>query len=167
MATTAAAGRKQLPANVKLLHGRHEGVDSGGRKVKAPPAFKRLPPEAPDWLGDIARAEWERVVPELSRLDLVKPIDAAALGAYCEMVQLFVQATAEVHEKGLTVENHSTRKDGSESVWYTANPAVGVQRNAQAAIRSWCAEFGLTPAAEMKLAQEGGDGGQEDDDPFG
>lgn len=163
----AAAGRKSKPAVLKLVEGRGPGRDSGGRKVKEPPTFRRLPPDPPAWLGSTAREVWDRTVPELARLELVKPIDGPALAAYCEMVELFVTATEEVHRNGLTVENRSTRKDGSESVWFTANPAVGVQRNAQAAIRAWCAEFGLTPAAEMKLATGGGDDAGEDDDPFG
>jgi len=89
-----------------------------------------------------------------------------ALASYCEMVDLFITATAQVHESGLVVENRSLRKDGTESVWFTANPAVTVQRNAQAAIRSWCSEFGLTPAAEMKLATETSDGGNDEGSSF-
>lgn len=165
--TTAATGRKSRPAHIKLVEGRSPGRDSGGREVKQPPAFKRIPPEPPEWLGETARQVWDRTVPELSRLDLLKPVDGPALAAYCEMVELFVTATKEVHSNGLTVENRSTRKDGTESVWFTANPAVGVQRNAQSAIRAWCAEFGLTPAAEMKLATGGDNDGAEDEDPFG
>jgi P27 family predicted phage terminase small subunit len=158
----AATGRKPRPAKLKLIEGRSPGRDSGGREVRKPPSFVRLPPEPPAWLGDVARSEWERVVPELQRLQLCKPVDAAALGAYCEMVELFVRATDEVHRSGLTVENRSVKKNGDTSVWYTANPAVGVQRNAQQAIRAWCSEFGLTPAAELKVsgsaAKEADDG---------
>jgi len=153
----ANAGRPSKPASLKLIEGRGKGRDSGGRPVKKPPAFRRIAPSPPDWLGETAAAEWARVVPELARLDLLKEIDASALGAYCEMVDLFVRATAEVHESGLVVENRAVRKDGSESTWYTANPAVAVQTKAQAAIRAWCAEFGLTPSAEMRLGKDGGD----------
>lgn len=148
----ANAGRKPRPPALKLLEGRGNGRDSGGRKIAEPPGFVRLPPEAPDHLGEHARAEWERVVPELQRLRLVKPVDRAALTAYCEMWDTFVRATDDVHERGLVVENRSVKKDGTESTWFTANPAVAVQRNAQAAIRAWCSEFGLTPAAEGKLS---------------
>ena len=157
---------KAQPAALKLVKGRHPGVDSGGRPLKHPPAFKRIPPSPPSWLGVAARAEWDRVVPELERLNLLKELDAVALASYCEMVDLFITATAQVHESGLVVENRSLRKDGTESVWFTANPAVTVQRNAQAAIRSWCSEFGLTPAAEMKLATETSDGGNDEGSSF-
>lgn len=162
---TAATGRKARPAALKLIEGRGAGRDSGGREVKEPPGFVRLPPEPPGWLGVHARDEWDRVVPELQRLRLTKPLDAAGLSAYCETWDLFVRATAEVHENGLVVENHSVRKDGTESTWFTANPAVGVQQKAQASLRAWMAEYGLTPAAESKISSEPPDG--EERNPFG
>lgn len=163
---TANAGRTPRPAALKLVDGRSPGRDSGGRKVAEPVGFLRLPPEPPEWLGVHAREEWDRIVPELQRLRLIKPIDASALAAYCEQVEIFVRATKDVHDQGLTVENKSVKKDGAESVWFTANPAVGVQRNAQAAMRAWCSEFGLTPAAEAKVGgREASDA--EEDDPFG
>lgn len=160
----AAAGRKARPPALKLLEGRGKGTDSGGRKVKPAPAFIRLPPDAPATLGPIARAEWDRVVPELARLELLTPIMCAQLTAYCEMVETFVRATEEVHEKGLTVENRSVKKDGTESVWFTANPAVTVQRNAQAAVRAWSAEFALTPASAGKVSAPEGPKGEQN--PF-
>lgn len=166
MASPANAGPTPKPPSLKLLGGRSPGRDSGGRKVDPPPAFVRLPPEAPDLLGEHARAEWDRVVPELQRLGLIKSIDRAALASYCEMWDLFVRATEDVHESGLTVENHSVRKDGSESVWFTKNPSIAVQRDAQAALRAWCAEFGLTPAAEGRLSVGGAPDG-DDRNPFG
>lgn len=157
----AAAGRKATPAALKLIEGRGNGRDSGGRPIKTPPAFIRLPPEPPAELGEIARAEWDRIVPELARLQLLTPIMCAGLSAHCEMVETFWRATAEVHANGMTVENRSVRKDGTESTWFTANPAIGVQRTAQAAIRAWSAEFALTPASEGKVtAPEAGDGAQ-------
>lgn len=152
MAAAANAGRKARPTNLKLLEGRGRGRDSGGREVKDAPSFVRLPPERPEELGPIARAEWDRVVPELSRLKLLTPNNRASLAAYCEMWETFVRATKHVHENGLVVENRSVKKDGTESTWFTANPAVTVQRNAQAALRAWAPEFGLTPASEGKVS---------------
>lgn len=162
---TASAGRTPAPAALRLVGGNGKGRDSGNRLVKEPPGFLRLPPEPPAMLGAVARAEWDRVVPELQRLQLTKPVDAAGLASYCEMVELFARATAEVHENGLVVENKSIRKDGTESTWFTANPAVALQLKAQQAIRAWCSEFGFTPAAESKVSSEPHDVG--DTNPFG
>lgn len=149
-------GRTAQPAALKLIKGRAPGKDSAGRPVNSGPAFKRLPPEAPDWLSDEARAEWDRVLPGLSRLDLLKPEDAAALAAYCETWATFRQASELVQREGLTFE----AKQGT-----LPHPAVGIARAAGRELRAWAAHFGLTPSTEQALARGADDDGEEDN-PF-
>lgn len=143
------------PAKLKLLTGRSPGRDSGGREVKPGPSFVRVPPEAPEWLTEEARAEWDRVLPGLSRLDLLKPEDRAALAAYCESWATFRRATEVVQAEGLTIE----AKQGT-----LTHPAVGIARAAGREVRAWAAHFGLTPSSEQALARGADDG--EDDNPF-
>ncbi len=156
---------EQRPAGLRLLGGRSEGRDSGGREVKPPPAFRRIPPRPPTWLSREAKAEWKRVLPGLSRLDLVKEEDRAALAAYCETWATWVEAIREVRKKGLTVENTAVRKDGTVSTWVTKNPAVAVAEKASSQLRAWCHDFGLTPAGESHVSAAGG-GNVDDDNPF-
>ena len=149
------ASPKPEPPNLKLVKGRSEGRDSGGRKVAPTPAFKRLPPEAPAWLPDEARAEWERVVPELARLDLVRPVDRAALTAYCLAWDRLVTAQQLISDEGVL---------GTNSQGRVRHPAVAVVEAASKDLRSWASEFGLTPSAENKLSVQGA--GDDDEDPF-
>lgn len=145
------------PAALKVIEGRGNGRDSGGRKIKSPPAFRRLPPTAPEILSGEALAEWERVVPELQRLNLTKPIDASALAAYCLCWQRLVQAQRLVDEEGLLSTNSQGR---------VRHPAVAVVEAASKELRGWAAEFGLTPSSESKVSRQeasGGEGGS----PFG
>lgn len=148
------------PAALRLLTGRAPGRDSGGRKVVPPPDFRRIPPNPPTWLSREAKAEWRRVVPGLARLDLLKEEDRAALTNYCETWATYVDAIRQVREQGIVVENRSVRKDGTESVWLTKNPAVAVAEAASKLLRSWCHEFGLTPSAEARVTR-----GVGEDDP--
>lgn len=134
--------RVDQPAALKLLHGRGNGTDSGGRKVPAAPGFKRTAPGKPDWLTDEASAEWDRVLPELMRLGITKEIDSPGLAAYCEAVSTFRSATVLLEAQGLTV------KWGKGSI---AHPAIAIQRHASADMRAWASRFGLTPADEQKL----------------
>lgn len=147
------------PAALKLVNGRGPGRDSGGRQVPKTPGFKRLPPEAPEWLPDEARAEWARVVPELARLDLVKPIDRASLTAYCLTWDRLVTAQKEIASDGGSVL-------GKNSQGRVRHPAVAVAEAASKELRAWAQEFGLTPSAEQRVGSKGGGDGQEDD-PFG
>ena len=149
-------GRTAQPAALKLIKGRSPGKDSAGRPVNSGPAFKRVPPEPPEWLTGEAADEWFRVVPGLSRLDLLKPEDRAALAAYCEAWATFVAATRTVQEEGLIIEARQGK---------LAHPCVGIARSAGREMRSWAAHFGLTPSTEQALARGADDGG-EDDNPF-
>jgi P27 family predicted phage terminase small subunit len=118
-------------------------------------------------LSGEARAEWDRVVPGLEALDLLKESDRALLTAYCETWSTYVEALALVRENGYTVVNHSTRKDGSTSEWVTKNPAVGVMETALGSLRQYASEFGLSPAGERKISKAPDDGpGVEESDPY-
>ena len=150
------ASPKPRPAALKLIEGRGNGRDSGGRAVKQAPGFRRLPPVAPDLLWGDAKEEWERVVPELQRLELTKPIDAASLTAYCLAWQRLCQAQRMVDDKGLMAET---------SQGLGIAPWVRVVESASKELRAWAGEFGLTPSAEQRVGRaEGGDDGEEN--PF-
>jgi P27 family predicted phage terminase small subunit len=147
---------QEQPAVLKLLTGRGNGTDSGGRPVKTPPNFRRVAPKPPTWMSREAKAEWQRVVPGLERLDLLKEEDRATLTAYCETWATFVEATRRVRQEGLTIEAKQGR---------LPNPAVGIARNAGRELRAFGNLFGLSPAAEMALGKVTGDG--DEDNPFG
>lgn len=146
----------KAPANLRLHKGRGHGTDSGGRKVPQAPKFRRLPPTKPDWLSDEAAAEWDRVLPELNRLQLVKQEDAAALASYCEAWATFVDATLIWHREGMTIE----AKQG-----LLAHPAVAIARNAGRELRAWAAHFGLTPSSEQALGHREASN-DDQDNPF-
>jgi len=149
-------GPSAAPAQLRLLNGKAPGKDVAGRTVPIPPPFRRRTPAPPTWLSREAKAEWRRVVPELTRLDLLKDGDRAALAAYCETWATFVDATRAVRKGGLTVRNESTRKDGTTSTWWTTNPAVGIAAKAGQELRALAREFGLTPSSETALSREEG-----------
>lgn len=149
----AAKGRRgtkvATPATLKLVEGRGNGRDSGGRPVAPVPGFVRLPPEPPGFLEGEALDEWNRVVPELQRLQLTKPIDAASLAAYCLSWQRFAEAQQMINKDGLIHTNSQGR---------VRHPAVAIVEAASKELRAWAHEFGLTPSAEANVA------GREDDD---
>lgn len=149
------AGRKPEPANLKLLKGRHAGADSGGRKVKQPPGFKRLPPKKPVEMSPAAGDLWDEIVEELQRLQLTKPLDGPALEMACETYSRWYTARQMRLELGLFHENSQGR---------VTAPWVGVEERAAKEFRAFCSEFGLTPSAEARLNPA--DGGDADESPF-
>lgn len=160
--------RTAQPAALQLLKGRGNGTDSGGRKVQAPPSFRRIAPKPPTWLSREAAAEWRRVVPGLQRLDLLKEEDRATLAAYCETWATYVAATRDVTRNGLTIEKVTTATKGEETrvtVTTMTNPSVIVARNAGKELRAWATHYGLTPSAESALGKAADDGAEEEN-PF-
>lgn len=154
--------RTTRPAKLRVLEGRGPGRDSGGRKVDEPPPFRRLPPEPPVWLEGEALAEWHRVVPELARLELLKPVDAAALTSYCLAWQRLVDAHANVQRTGHLI---SEERQGYSIV--KRNPDLATLEAASKELRAWAAEFGLTPSAESKLTGAKGEASGEEASGFG
>jgi P27 family predicted phage terminase small subunit len=151
----ANAGRKATPPGLKLVEGRSAGKDSGGRPVKPTPAFRRLPPERPE-LSDVAGELWEEFVAELQRLQLLAPIHGPALQLACESYARWRKASDELAVEGMTYT--------TDSGLMKLNPLVGVVERASAEFRAWASEFGLTPAAENKLASPEAEPGEEN--PF-
>lgn len=133
---------KPRPAALKVLNGRSPGRDSGGRVVDPPPPFVRVAPPAPEWLPLEARAEWERIVPELDRLDFLKVSTRSSLTAYCLTWARLVEAQKTLAAEGLLAENSQGR---------VKHPLVNVVEAASKEIRSWCGEFGFTPSSEGRL----------------
>lgn len=158
-------GRPSQPAKLLLMKGRTEGTDSGGRKVKAPPSFRRIPPKAPTWMSREAAAEWRRVAPGLTRLDLLKEEDRAVLAAYCETWSTFVLAQASVKKHGLIRLVTITSREGDVTEKPIANPAIAIARNAGRELRAFASQFGLSPSAEMALGRVPDDGAA-NENPF-
>lgn len=142
---------KPRHANLKLVEGRGNGRDSGGRKVRTPPAFIRIPPERPDYVTGYAAELWDRIVVELPRLGLLKDLDGPSLEMLCQSysvwrkcVEVRLEREAKVPDaKGIL---------GSNSQGVVVAPWLKAERDAATDFRAWCGEYGLTPSAEMKLA---------------
>jgi P27 family predicted phage terminase small subunit len=162
------AGRKSQPAVVLQMKGRGPGRDSGGRPIPEVPAFTRGAPGRPEWLSADARAEWDRVVPGLSALNILKPEDRAMLAAYCEAWATFKTLTLAVWEQGQTIEV-TTETAGPKGITTTTktvvNPLLSARDRVAREMRGFAANFGLSPSSEMALGKVNGDAGG-DDNPF-
>lgn len=154
---SASRGRKQAPRNLKLLHGTSPGRDSGGRKVAPEIPFERGPLMKPETLSRDASWMWDQVVDQMESIGLLKPLDALALEVVCETFARMREAVRKRQSDGLLNEN-------SQGV--VAGQWVGIEERAARDFRSWCAEFGLTPASEKNLRSGDPDDGGIEDNPF-
>lgn len=151
MAKNAAMGRKGAPPALKLLKGDGKGHDSGGRKIEEPVPFGRSLPTKPSQLSPDAGWLWDQVIEQMKTVGVLKPLDAAGLEVACETFARWREAVRFRQEHAILAKN---------SQGTVAAPWVGIEERAGRDFRTWCAEFGFTPAAEKNLiADTSGNGG--------
>ena len=138
------AGGKRGPKRKSAAASRRQGNPGKRRRSPAKPGPPAGTPDCPDWLPKDARAEWERVVPALSKIGLLSEVDQAALASYCLAVANLRSATEALAASGSTT--FTTDKG-----YVGKHPAVTVQREAMQTVLKFAQEFGLTPAARDRL----------------
>jgi P27 family predicted phage terminase small subunit len=143
-------GRKPTPKSILSLRGsRVRGPHKAG--IDAPPGV----PPAPAWLADIARVEWERIVPMLEASKVMSPRHQQTLAAYCDSFADMVQADQELKTSGTTLMDDKGRVSN--------HPAWNRKRDARNQMLKFAAEFGLTASALARVSAVD-QGPQEDDE---
>ncbi len=94
-------GRKPVPYKLKLLTQSAPGFDRGGHAIKIPPPFAKGGVQKPTDLSPDADEFWDKVVPELERLELVGEANFAGLIAMAECYARMMQATRIIRTQGV------------------------------------------------------------------
>lgn len=99
-------------------------------------------PDAPEWIGDVAREEWDRIVPELLALGLLARIDRATLTGYCVAWETYTRLYQDVRDHGDT---YSTEKG------IRVRPEVKLLAEAAMNLIRFGRQFGLSPSSRAGL----------------
>jgi P27 family predicted phage terminase small subunit len=119
---------------------------SGHSKELSKAELKSFMALCPAELGPTARVEWERIVPTLSGLKLLKHLDLAVVALYCSAFVGWLSATKAIQDFGAVIK--------TPSGYPVQSPYVAIA-NHQATVMMKCAdELCLTPAARIKVIQE-------------
>lgn len=138
-------GRKPKPTALKELAG-----NAGKRPLnRAEPRPEPKVPDCPAYLVGQARAEWERIAPELLRLGLLTGIDAAALAGYC--LAYATVAEAERHLAPAPDGRSRLVVKAPQSGYAMQNPFVGIRNAALDQMRKFLVEFGMTPSSRSRI----------------
>jgi P27 family predicted phage terminase small subunit len=100
-------------------------------------------PEKPSGLSEIASAEWEMLVAELSDLGVISEVDRAAIEMAARYAGYFAEAAADVEAKGLTI----ATKTGAK-----ANPSIRARDDAARIRKTYLEALGLTPASRSRVS---------------
>jgi P27 family predicted phage terminase small subunit len=140
-------GRKPEPTKLKIIKG-----NPGKRKLNRDEPQVSGVPECPKGLNKAARAEWDRVVPELARIGVLGRIDSSGIAAYCQAYSRWLQAEKEIDTHGITFQTHYTDNEGNVLPGdIKKNPAVTVANDAMKLMRAFASEYGLTPASRGRI----------------
>lgn len=141
-------GRKPLPTNMKRLRG-----NPGKRKLNKDPEVAPMedgeaPPEMISGLNrkeikEHARKEWERVRKALKPSGILTEADKTALSMYCLSYGMFMEYLAQIDKFGPIIK--------SPSGYPIQSPYVGLANSEWSKMKSFLAEFGLTPSGRSRI----------------
>lgn len=132
-------GPAPKPTELRKLHGdRKDRINFGE------PQPKQKLPEPPFDISDEALEVWIYTLQELSHMRVVTGADRDALVAYCEAVVIHRKASRVLASEDVLIEGQRGN--------LVRNPAIQIQRDAASLMKSFAAEFGLTPRARSEFA---------------
>ena len=101
-------------------------------------------PECPPELGPAAKREWERLVGDLAKLNLLTSLDRAALAAYCGAYALWADATEQIQKYGAMIK--------SPTGYPVQSPYISIANRQAEIMMRIASEFGFTPASRSRIA---------------
>jgi len=140
----AKPGPKTKPTKLKLLHG-----NPGKRKLpedEVEPGHTVKIPMAPRYLDKVAKKEWKRIAKELHPMGLMANVDLTALSAYCSEYSKWIYSTGQIQKHGMLIK--------AQSGFPMQSPYLQIANKAQAEMRKWLTEFGMTPSSRAGMKVE-------------
>lgn len=119
---------------------------------KNEPKPRRGIPVPPPHLDAYARAEWDRITPELLAVGLLTSIDGVTLAAYCQCVSRWTQAEEAIARMKARDKLTSALMIKTINGNAIQNPLIGVANRAMHMAIRFAAEFGMSPAARARFA---------------
>lgn len=127
-----------MPAKLKVLRG-----NPGRRPIKAHAEPESVAPECPAVLAGEAKAEWDRIVPELLVAGLLARLDRAALAAYCSAYARWVEAELALRTHGVLIK--------APSGYPMVSPYLTVANKAMEQMTRLLVEFGMSPSSRSRV----------------
>lgn len=105
--------------------------------------------KAPPWLKDnIAKKEFERIVKEFEKIDVVGNLDLNNIGAYCNAFSDYVETTKLLKKSSKIVKKINKKGEKTDE----PNPLIKLQRDYAKEMREFGRTFGLTVDSRLKVA---------------
>ena len=113
-----------------------------GRRGNEPKPLIEVP-DCPEWLGEIARIEWDRLMPILLEQKLISKMYSGALASLCAAYSRMVEAQQLIDVNGFT---YVTDKGA-----IVKRPEVTIMEKAQTLYLQFMQQFGLSPSSGVRV----------------
>ena len=100
-------------------------------------------PPPPAWMSDEAKAEWNRVAPDLIERRILSETDLGGLESYCVAIGRVRECEHLLRAADLVVETDNFPRK---------HPAFSMQMEAMKTARQFAAELGLTPVSRTRVS---------------
>lgn len=132
---------------LKLLEG-----NRGKKPIPTEPQFTAGCPPQPRGLPPAARCAWVAITAELDRFGLIAQVDSFALEGACVAYAHARWADRRIADAQRQLANPELKGKKRSSLLYLLSIQNAASRKAWQQFKSFCTEFGLTPASRSKLA---------------
>lgn len=143
----------QIIANGNKSHLPNEEIE---KRKEQEEKLKKLPRDKirpPTWLSKEGKSIFKKIVKELEVVDILANIDNYNLAILANSIEKYVECTRKLNCDELTVTHINKR--GFETT--QKNPLISIQIQYTDVIKKLGSEFGLSPAARLKIIQEASD----------
>ncbi|MCE5153275.1 phage terminase small subunit P27 family [Staphylococcus hyicus] len=148
------AGRpKKLLLNSNKNYTKEEIIEKERQEAELS-KFSKIDVNPPEFLDDIAKEEYKRIIPHMQELPISK-LDTGQIAQYCSFYSDFVKASVILEQEDLMIVDDK----GNQKV----NPAFNVKEKAGIRMQQTANTLGLTIDSRLRIIvpEE-----KEDDDPF-
>jgi P27 family predicted phage terminase small subunit len=141
-------GRKVVPIEINK---KHFTLQEKGKRMQAEQRLKggNNQVKPPKWLDETAKKEFRRLAKELILLDIITNTDVGGLAIACDAYSKYIIASAAITKS--TIDAEITKSSNDATV--KRHPLGAVEKYATI-YRQYCSEYGLTPAARIKLSAQ-------------
>lgn len=136
-------GRKPIPTKLHILHGNPSEKNLKNR-VEPEPVVEI--PECPSVLKGEARREWRRITIELHKLGLISEVDRNTLAVYCKCWGRWFEAEMMILKHGELIK--------TPQGYPAQSPYLTISNRMIDNMKWFLSEFGMSPAARVRLATE-------------
>jgi len=133
-------GPKPKPRSLRLLQGETRPCRVGKPEPKPRPVL----PDAPPYMGRLAKRRWRELLPELDYCGVLTRIDGEILAGYCQAYEQVCILTADLEKHGRT---YTVGTNGAQS----SRPEVAMLNRAWDDIRKFGAELGIGAASRSRI----------------